>query len=164
MLHNICMSAVTMSLRWANCGPWASCISIQQHLNNTKFTDCHAECELRKLQMNDGILLHSGPHQTKKMPLNKMRRFRLSCTCAKYHLGLFSLFLHRLCRCTIWSWPLLSTYAQRCGLAWHSSSFSKPSLGEWRLLPEKGCILKGKNLLSWVSKREQILSFLSKLF
>ena len=25
MLHNICMSAVAMSLRWANCGPWASC-------------------------------------------------------------------------------------------------------------------------------------------
>ena len=24
MLHNICMSAVAMSLRWANCGPWAS--------------------------------------------------------------------------------------------------------------------------------------------
>ena len=28
MLHNICMSAVAMSLRWANCGPWASCLSI----------------------------------------------------------------------------------------------------------------------------------------
>ena len=26
MLHNICMSAVAMSLRWANRGPWASCI------------------------------------------------------------------------------------------------------------------------------------------
>ena len=26
MLHNICMSAVAMSLRWANCGPWASCL------------------------------------------------------------------------------------------------------------------------------------------
>ena len=25
MLHNICMSAVAMSLRWANHGPWASC-------------------------------------------------------------------------------------------------------------------------------------------
>ena len=25
MLHNICMSAVVMSLRWANRGPWASC-------------------------------------------------------------------------------------------------------------------------------------------
>ena len=25
MLHNICMSAVAMSLRWANRGPWASC-------------------------------------------------------------------------------------------------------------------------------------------
>ena len=25
MLHNICMSAVAMSLRWANLGPWASC-------------------------------------------------------------------------------------------------------------------------------------------
>ena len=25
MLHNICMSAVAISLRWANCGPWASC-------------------------------------------------------------------------------------------------------------------------------------------
>ena len=28
MLHNICMSAVAMSLRWANCGPWASCFKI----------------------------------------------------------------------------------------------------------------------------------------
>ena len=26
MLHNICMSAVAMSLRWANRGPWASCL------------------------------------------------------------------------------------------------------------------------------------------
>ena len=25
MLHNICISAVAMSLRWATCGPWASC-------------------------------------------------------------------------------------------------------------------------------------------
>ena len=25
MLHNICMSAVAMSLRWVNRGPWASC-------------------------------------------------------------------------------------------------------------------------------------------
>ena len=25
MLHNICMSAVAMSLRWTNRGPWASC-------------------------------------------------------------------------------------------------------------------------------------------
>ena len=25
MLHNICVSAVAMSLRWANRGPWASC-------------------------------------------------------------------------------------------------------------------------------------------
>ena len=25
MLHNICMFAVAMSLRWANRGPWASC-------------------------------------------------------------------------------------------------------------------------------------------
>ena len=28
MLHNICMSAVAMSLRWANRGPWASCYFI----------------------------------------------------------------------------------------------------------------------------------------
>ena len=28
MLHNICMSAVAMSLRWANRGPWASCLLI----------------------------------------------------------------------------------------------------------------------------------------
>ena len=27
MLHNICMSAVAMSLRWANRGPWASCVA-----------------------------------------------------------------------------------------------------------------------------------------
>ena len=27
MLHNICMSAVAMSPRWANRGPWASCIN-----------------------------------------------------------------------------------------------------------------------------------------
>ena len=26
MLHNICMSAVAMSLRWANRGPWAYCL------------------------------------------------------------------------------------------------------------------------------------------
>ena len=29
MLHNICMSAVAMSLRWANRGPWASCFKMQ---------------------------------------------------------------------------------------------------------------------------------------
>ena len=43
MLHNICMSAVAMSLRWANRGPWASCFfgvngpfstsSIQSHFS-----------------------------------------------------------------------------------------------------------------------------------
>ena len=30
MLHNICMSAVAMSLRWANRGPWASCFWLTQ--------------------------------------------------------------------------------------------------------------------------------------
>ena len=39
MLHNICMSAVAMSLRWANRGPWASCyfmlaISFIERLHN----------------------------------------------------------------------------------------------------------------------------------
>ena len=29
MLHNICMSAVAMSLRWANGDPWASCLFIR---------------------------------------------------------------------------------------------------------------------------------------
>ena len=28
MLHNICMSAVALSLRWANRGPWASCFFV----------------------------------------------------------------------------------------------------------------------------------------
>ena len=28
MLHNICMSAVAMSLRWANRSPWASCLNL----------------------------------------------------------------------------------------------------------------------------------------
>ena len=27
MLHAICISAVAVSLRWASCGPWASCFS-----------------------------------------------------------------------------------------------------------------------------------------
>ena len=30
MLHNICMSAVAMSLRWANRGPWASCFCLKR--------------------------------------------------------------------------------------------------------------------------------------
>ena len=29
MLHNICISAVVMSLRWASRGPWASCLLCQ---------------------------------------------------------------------------------------------------------------------------------------
>ena len=28
MLHNICISAVAMSLRWASCSPWASCLKM----------------------------------------------------------------------------------------------------------------------------------------
>ena len=33
MLHNICISAVAMSLRWATRGPWASCFSKKfQHI------------------------------------------------------------------------------------------------------------------------------------
>ena len=37
MLHNICMSAVAMSLRWANCGPWASCTlcAVNPRYNNS---------------------------------------------------------------------------------------------------------------------------------
>ena len=34
MLHNICMSAVAMSLRWANRGPWASCSAWQGYYHN----------------------------------------------------------------------------------------------------------------------------------
>ena len=34
MLHNICMSAVAMSLRWANRGPWASCFPNQPIFRN----------------------------------------------------------------------------------------------------------------------------------
>ena len=32
MLHNICVSAVAMSLRWATRGPWASCFEHYPHL------------------------------------------------------------------------------------------------------------------------------------
>ena len=39
MLHNICMSAVAMSLRWANRGPWASCILIDRQV-----VLCHLVC------------------------------------------------------------------------------------------------------------------------
>ena len=28
MLHAICISAVAVSLRWASCGPWASCLYV----------------------------------------------------------------------------------------------------------------------------------------
>ena len=33
MLHNICMSAVAMSLKWETRGPWASCFYFKQLLN-----------------------------------------------------------------------------------------------------------------------------------
>ena len=41
MLHNICISAVAMSLRWAPSGPWASCYLMcrrkqNKHTKNTK--------------------------------------------------------------------------------------------------------------------------------
>ena len=40
MLHNICMSAVAMSLRWANRGPWASCFVINRFFFSiSKFSD-----------------------------------------------------------------------------------------------------------------------------
>ena len=29
MLHAICISAVAVSLRWASCGPWASCFTVK---------------------------------------------------------------------------------------------------------------------------------------
>ena len=35
MLHNICISAVAMSLRWATRGPWASCIRDKKTWTNT---------------------------------------------------------------------------------------------------------------------------------
>ena len=37
MLHNICMSAVAMSLRWANRGPWASCFFFCYHFCQFNF-------------------------------------------------------------------------------------------------------------------------------
>ena len=37
MLHNICMSAVAMSLRWANRGPWASCCCLVELLLGLHF-------------------------------------------------------------------------------------------------------------------------------
>ena len=40
MLHNICMSAVAMSLRWANCGPWASCFFYLLCFSFTLFWYC----------------------------------------------------------------------------------------------------------------------------
>ena len=39
MLHNICMSAVAMSLRWANCGPWASCFFLFPRLKKMLSTN-----------------------------------------------------------------------------------------------------------------------------
>ena len=35
MLHNICISAVVMSLRWASRGPWASCLYIVPSIRDT---------------------------------------------------------------------------------------------------------------------------------
>ena len=36
MLHNICISAVAMSLRWATRGPWASCFVLFRYPTTTK--------------------------------------------------------------------------------------------------------------------------------
>ena len=44
MLHNICMSAVAMSLRWANRGPWASCSYFSQK------TDFDISCKLSPME------------------------------------------------------------------------------------------------------------------
>ena len=33
MLHNICISAVAMSLRWATRGPWASCLFVPKFIS-----------------------------------------------------------------------------------------------------------------------------------
>ena len=39
MLHNICMSAVAMSLRWANRGLWASCFCWEYYHEFCKYCD-----------------------------------------------------------------------------------------------------------------------------
>ena len=48
MLHNICMSAVAMSLRWANCGPWASCFFVVVFSCRKLAFTFHANCLLRR--------------------------------------------------------------------------------------------------------------------
>ena len=44
MLHNICMSAVAMSIRWANRGPWASCFYFPE--NSRSDISCNRKQDL----------------------------------------------------------------------------------------------------------------------
>ena len=52
MLHNICMSAVAMSLRWANCGPWASCFLCANVFANLIFSlpSCENKSQFYKIR------------------------------------------------------------------------------------------------------------------
>ena len=45
MLHNICMSAVALSLRWANRGPWASCSYFLETSSNFEMLSDTDQCK-----------------------------------------------------------------------------------------------------------------------
>ena len=62
MLHNICISAVAMSLRWASHGLWASCLifkSTQCFLLSFKSIGLSVQEKKRKIDFQDG---HHGGH------------------------------------------------------------------------------------------------------
>ena len=88
MLHNICMSAVAMSLRWAHRGPWASCFkvllcSFRILCNKKLIFDCNIfRCRftvyVRKAETQISLWIHavwSGP-------LVSARRFYSHRLCA----------------------------------------------------------------------------------
>ena len=45
MLHNICMPAVALSLRWANRGPWASCSYFLETSSNFEILSDTDQCK-----------------------------------------------------------------------------------------------------------------------
>ena len=65
MLHAICISAVAVSLRWASCGPWASCfffVALTLWLNLCKIVQlCVCICVCRK---DNRCYMQSKPSKT----------------------------------------------------------------------------------------------------
>ena len=122
MLHAICISAVAVSLRWASCGPWASCFFYYF----SQKTGFDISCKLSDLETV--CMIYQNLFSRKNIWICRLQKILPRVLSFKNRLVFFSDWLHLK---FFWTWVTSDpssldydnlascTIRHTCSLSWH---------------------------------------------